>query len=272
MRQRFGFNSVPRYAFIILLVVAGFVLSPHARATAILRISADDGLTWTNIIDNGPLDQDTNSGTILFNGTGVGFSGVFVATSQYRIDVPAYLDLNCSLFSASRPLTFQYTDNGFSRFIGRFQSSIGGNTSALVSCKTYVDTTGGLFGGTLLANTDGLTGDFTWNSNSDPFSLYSYSLTSEVKMTAPGGSTSFDMLLEAYEPVAPTILTPTISQGGIHLSFETEVGFTYVLQSNNTPVGGEWVGVQSIDGTGDIVTLVDPLSNGPAKFYRVSVH
>jgi hypothetical protein len=95
---------------------------------------------------------------------------------------------------------------------------------------------------------------------------------SEAKITAPGGGTSFDMLLEAYGPLAPTILTPTISNGGINLSFETELGFTYVLESNNTPAGGEWNAVNSVDGTGGIVTLVDSLSNGQARFYRVSVH
>lgn len=270
MYRRIDFlSSVPKTLALMLFAAVVAIFSPSARATATLRISVDDGLTWTNVVDNGPLDLNTNVGTILYNGPGTTFKGVFVASSQRGPDTISYVDLNCSVISGPTSLLFQYSDDGFGPFYGSFESSIGGNGSSSVACNTYLDPTSQLFGDTNLAGTNSLTGGFTWSAKSAIFSLPSFSLTAEAKVTAPGDGTSFDLLLIASSPIAPKIHA-TILGGAVNLSFDTESGFTYVLEGRSSLANGEWTPLQSIDGHNSTVTLVDSVAG--AKFYRVSVH
>src|SRR5436190_69794 len=272
MHQSFGFvKVVSKAVFRCVLVSLAATLVAEVQATATLRISADNGLTWTNVVDNGPFHSDTNIGSILYNGASTPFRGVFVGSSQHRVDVPSYLDLNCSVISAATPLIFQYSDDGFGPFMGTFASSIGGTGTAPLNWKTFMDPANQLFGGTNLANAAATTGEFAWISNSAPMSVSLYSLTSEVRLAAAGGGTTFDLLLEAYAPAAP-VLYPTITNGAINLSFETEAGFAYVLERKINLGGGDWVPLQTVEGNDSMVTLVDSLVGGQAKFYRVRVH
>ena len=53
-----------------LLVLAAFSFASLqlAHATATMRLSADGGLTWTNVEDNGPLDSDSEAGSVTYIG------------------------------------------------------------------------------------------------------------------------------------------------------------------------------------------------------------
>jgi hypothetical protein len=249
-----------------------FVVTTASYAAPTLRISADNGATWTNVVDNGPLDVDDNVGSILYNGAPGAFTGVFVASSQHNPDVLSYVNLNCTIFSASAPLVFQYSDSGFNPFNGKFESSIGGNGSSSVDCRMLLDTNGQLFAGTNLASATGLTGDFAWSSSSPLFSIGTYSLTAEVRTSAPSSGTKFDLLLEAYTPSHPKLLKPTIANGAVNLSFDTESGFTYTLECKSSLGQGEWTPLQTVDGNDAVVTVVDAAPLTHSKFYRVSVH
>ena len=79
-----------------------------------------------DIVDNGPLDLDANVGTILFNGSVGGFSGVFVGSSQHRTDVPSYLDLNYTCFRRRARSFCSFRMMALIRLRGIFASSLGG--------------------------------------------------------------------------------------------------------------------------------------------------
>lgn len=275
MRQRIAPASFVSQKLFIATLMAFAILcagTPKVNASATLRISGDDGQTWTSIIDNGPLDLDTNVGSILYNGNGLGFSGVFVGSSQHATDLPSYVDLNCSVYSASRPLIFQYSDDGFGPFMGVFESSIGGNASTTVSCNSYMDPSGQLFSGTNLTGVTGLSGNFAWSAKTATYSTGTFSLTAEAKTTTAADSTSFDMLLEAYSPQRPVITCSRNSTNGVNLSFDTESGFTYVLESKSALTNGSWTPLQSVPGNDSTVTLQDSSATNQKIFYRVSVH
>ena len=72
--------------------------------------------------------------------------------------------------------------------------------------------------------------------------------------------------------VAPSPkLTATTGGGNIHISFPTQNGYNYQLQSNTNLNGPNWISVGSpLSGNGNVQSLNDPAIGG-ARFYRVQV-
>src|SRR3954453_21659763 len=107
-----------------MLAIVVVVFSPRVQA-ATLRISVNNGVTWTNIVDNGPLDLDTAVGIVTYTAhdSGAPFRGVFAGTSQRVEGFPTYMDLNCSVEGSAYPLVVQFSDDGFDPFLGIFQTS-----------------------------------------------------------------------------------------------------------------------------------------------------
>ena len=231
----------------LAVVIVGF--SPSIRAAATLRISIDNRVTWTNVVDNGPLDLDTNVGIVTFtvHDSSAPFRGVFAGTSQRVEGFPTYMDLNCSVEGSPNPLVVQFSDDGFDPFVGIFQTSIGGIATKPLTWKTLVDPANHLFVGTNLASAAVATEEFVANSNSPIYSLSSYALTSEVAIGASANGSSFDLFLQPYSPTPP-VLYPTVSSGSVSLSFESESDFTYTLEYKNSLTDADWTPQQSVQG------------------------
>jgi hypothetical protein len=255
----------------LAFVVVAF--SPIVQAAATLRISIDNRVTWTNVVDNGPLDLDTNVGIVTFtvHNSSAPFRGVFAGTSQRVEGLPKYMDLNCSVEGSANPLVVQFSDDGFGPFVGIFQTSIGGIATKPLTWKTLMDPANHLFAGTNLAGAAVVTDQFASDSNSPMYSLSSYSLTSEVAIGASGNGSSFDLFLQPYSPTLPT-LSATLSGGGVSLSFESESAFTYTLEYKSALSDANWTPQQSVQGNDSTATLVDSSASGQTRFYRLSVH
>ena len=252
-------------AFIAIVLVLGC----NIRAAATLRVSSDNGVTWTNIVDNSPTDAATNTGTISFFPDQIGLRGSFTAATDRS---QSLVTLACLVVFSAGPLIVQYSDNDFVAGYGFFDSEVGGNSSdlALVTFKTYMDPANTLFSGTNLMNSGPMSVTFAKGTNSQPVTLNLFSLTAELVITNAGG-TQVNGTVQFVSPMSPT-LQPDISGDTVHLSFQTQAVFTYVLEYKNSLADTEWTPLQSIDGTDSMVTVDDSTSGGQTRFYRVSVH
>ena len=125
----------------------------YLASAATMRLSADGGLTWTNIVDNGPGDSDPELGSIEYDGpvggwtisvtTGLGtpFIGSPIAP---MMDVSS---VNSSAGAAS--LIIQMSDVNFVPFNNEtFIAGLAGHTAGTVTFNSYRDTGNVLFGTT----------------------------------------------------------------------------------------------------------------------------
>ncbi len=70
---------------------------------------------------------------------------------------------------------------------------------------------------------------------------------------------------------SPMISSPKLTGTTFTLSVPTQVGFNYTLEYKNSISDPNWTAVQTVSGTGSIITLTDPGATGPSRFYRVRV-
>jgi uncharacterized repeat protein (TIGR01451 family) len=71
--------------------------------------------------------------------------------------------------------------------------------------------------------------------------------------------------------VPPPTLTISLVANGVAISFATQVGYTYMLESTASLSNPTWTVLQAAAGTGNVVTLVNTPLAAQARFYRVSV-
>ena len=62
-----------------------------------------------------------------------------------------------------------------------------------------------------------------------------------------------------------------VNSGGSHVTFPTEAGFTYTLQSKNNLTDPTWTSLSSVSGTGSPATLVDSTTGLARRFYRIAI-
>jgi hypothetical protein len=235
-------------------------------------MSDDGGVSWTVVVDNGPLDSSANVGTVFFNGKiGTKWSIAFNVGLATHDSPPVGLVLDCTVVStSSASLIVQFSDDGFGPTFGYFESAMGGTLAANVVFRSYVDPAGALFSGQLVSQCY-CAEDCSFDTNSLPFTLTNYSLTLEAVITHPySGTTGFDQEIIAIAP-SPKIV-PTFSNGGVSLSFPTQSGFTYGLEYKNNLSDNAWLPLQSDPGTGSTLILTDAPPTAISRFYRVNVH
>jgi hypothetical protein len=69
----------------------------------------------------------------------------------------------------------------------------------------------------------------------------------------------------------PTISNPKLTGTTFTLSVPTQVGFSYVLEYKNSLTDANWTPVQTLGGTGGMITLTNTTTIGPSRFYHVRV-
>ena len=126
-------------------------LSLQAQQLA-LRLSADNGATWTTINDGSALDLNTNNGAITFDGA----IGVWLINADTGDSLPVrgtatqpYISLNgVNLSSAPGTMIVQLSETGFiSAAAARaFTNNVGGTTEGSTVFNAYVDSGNVLFG------------------------------------------------------------------------------------------------------------------------------
>src|ERR1700749_2662149 len=100
------------------ILACGAILAGLCQANAMeLRLSTDNGATWTNIVDNGPADDNPSVGLISYSGTLNGFTvGADTGVNNGDASSP-YLDLSTINYS-QQPATLiaQLSDTSFTPF------------------------------------------------------------------------------------------------------------------------------------------------------------
>jgi hypothetical protein len=69
----------------------------------------------------------------------------------------------------------------------------------------------------------------------------------------------------------PLKLKPSVSGGNFVLSFGTQPGFNYTVQSKTNLNDASWNAVSTVSGDGTTKSVSDPMT-GPTRFYRLQVH
>jgi hypothetical protein len=82
-----------------------------------------------------------------------------------------------------------------------------------------------------------------------------------------GSATSGIAVLRVLGPAMITAVSH--SDGSTTISFTTIFGLNYVIEHSDAIAGGNWSSLPVVAGTGDILTVIDPAANGPARFYRI---
>jgi hypothetical protein len=67
----------------------------------------------------------------------------------------------------------------------------------------------------------------------------------------------------------PTISAPGLSGGNFGFSYNSQVGFAYVVEFKSALAPGPWTPLVTNIGTGGIINVSTPTSLGPQRFYRV---
>ena len=68
---------------------------------------------------------------------------------------------------------------------------------------------------------------------------------------------------------APTIFAPAKSGGNFIVSFQTEPGKTYTVQSVDAANASNWQSLPPVPGDGTVKTITDPAPNVPHRYYRL---
>ena len=238
----------------------------HSANAATMRVSADNGATWTVVQDNGPFDADPAAGSILFVGTTTTGWQLVVATA---IGSPAVgtvtaprMDLgSTSLSPGPANLIIQMSDTGFTPFANEtFVSTMSTTTGGSVIYNTYRDGGNVLFGtlssysggpaGTSPSPTAALLspeGPFVGGPNISSNAVVvpvggsgPYSLTLETIINHPSaGFTSTDGLLFAVPP------PPQIKLGNADTAtigfWHNKNGQALILGAPNSPALGNWL-------------------------------
>ncbi len=67
----------------------------------------------------------------------------------------------------------------------------------------------------------------------------------------------------------PAFLPPYVVGANLHLRFETMIGPTYVIEYSDSMQPGSWQMLQSVEGDGEVHTVLDVLQGVPHRFYRL---
>lgn len=66
----------------------------------------------------------------------------------------------------------------------------------------------------------------------------------------------------------PALLNPTYTAGTFKFTIQTQPDKTYTVQFKNTFSDPAWQDLQEIDGTGDLVQVIDDTAAPVTRFYR----
>jgi hypothetical protein len=200
-----------------LILACGLLASGvhQAAAVAVMRLSADGGVTWTNVVDNGPADTDPEVGLITYAGP----VGNWVAVISTGLGAPVIgtpttptMDLSTLDFSTDpETLIVQMSDTNFIPFPNEtFVATLTTTTAGTLTYNTYRDSGNVLFGTTATSATAaGLTsaGPFTGGTflSSNAVVVANgtgpYSLTLETTIVHTGaGQTTSDAALTVLPP------------------------------------------------------------------------
>ena len=92
--------------------------------------------------------------------------------------------------------------------------------------------------------------------------------------TVGGGAGGFGTVfrLSVVAPPAPAFQAVTLTNSTLSLTWTTEAGNVYQLQSNSDLDSTNWINLGSaLTATGTALTFADPISNGPQRFYRLAL-
>lgn len=255
-------------------ILLGLLCLPkETRAVATLRMSTDGGVSWTNVVDNGPKDSNPEIGGVYYNGN-IGNNWYFASisgSSEHNSPYGPILDLNGFVASTGGgSLIVQYSDDGFGPTLGYFYSAVGGTSDGKVTFKSAVDPANSLFSGQRLMEYGSADGVYNYESNSPPFRLTNYSLTLEAVITHTNlPYTGFDLDVVPVTP-SPNIVA-TLSNAVVCLSFPTMSGLAYGLEYKNNLSDNDWLPLQSAPGTDSTLTFTDAPPAEISRFYRVKV-
>ena len=207
----------------ILLACGLTVACLQASAAPTMRLSADGGLTWTNVVDNGPLDVDTTPGAITYAGPVGNWLVVISQGGGIPISgtpITPIMDASTTdISSGPATLIVQMSDTNFVPFPNEtFLGSVSTTAAGTLTYNGYRDSGNVLFGSTanygnpgvspsptaiqlfsegpIAGNSVASNGVVVANGGSGP-----YSLTLETLITHTGsGTTLSDSLLTALPP------------------------------------------------------------------------
>ncbi len=209
----------------------------EATAAPTMRLSADGGLTWVVVVDNGPLDSNPAVGFISYGGP----VGDWVANAETGFGEPLIGSATAPIMDVSsqnistqpETLIVQLSDTNFVAFPNQtFVASINGTTAGTVTYTSYRDTGNVLFGtgSTYAGDPAGVSPSPTASTliTEGPFSgtsfdgsnavvvangtsPYSLTLQTTVVHTSPG-RTATDSLLYSLAPSCNCTLTYTSPQ------------------------------------------------------------
>jgi len=88
--------------------------------------------------------------------------------------------------------------------------------------------------------------------------------------------TAVDTCSESGEALAPLVIgggapAPRFSNGNYYWSFASQTGLSYTVQFKSTLSAPLWTDLQTVAGTGGIVTLAQAVAGQPAGFYRLKI-
>lgn len=203
-----------------IIALMGALLTPRVEAGLVLRLSANNGTTWTTITDGGAGDVNGSAGAITFVGS-IGVWTLNVSTGVSKPNLPTLheMDLNSvNVSSGAGRLIIELTDTDFAPIAGgTLIGSVGGTLPAgtgnsfegfgfkslsndeFADYDLAADVHNGPFFGA------GFFGSNAFDSHgaiSDP-----YSMTIRTVITHTGaGATSFDYHLRNVVPVPAGIV------------------------------------------------------------------
>jgi hypothetical protein len=197
MRRSLGFITATEFLVGVALVLALLVLPSEARANTITiglqEAGVNGGAITTEASGNGSVSLvGIAYGVFTFNNlSGIGspiLAPPTLSTSSLNVASGGAAVLN--VFITEMGLTFP---SGVNSFISAFTSNLlsGGVTSVVE--QTFIDTSNGLFGGTLLASST-FTGIGSNSSSNNTPSLGTYSETVEYTITTTGAGSVNDTI------------------------------------------------------------------------------
>jgi hypothetical protein len=221
-----------------------------------MRLSADGGVTWTNVVDNGPSDANPAAGFITYAGP----VGNWVAVISTGVGSPAVgtpitpsMDVNTLDFSLNPgTLIIQMSDTGFLPFPNEtFVASLTTTTDGTITYTTYRDTGNVLFGTTansgtasVLINEGPYTGGTFVASNAVVIAnggnaLYSLTMETTISHPAGGQQTVSDAFLTALPPPPRQFGAGDTATIGF---WHNKNGQALILSAPNSPALGNWLG------------------------------
>jgi hypothetical protein len=119
--------------------------------------------------------------------------------------------------------------------------------------------------------------DVNTNANANGLFVFTTGTFSNSVQSAVLGAVSYtnDMVLnprpQAGSPAYSTLVTVTPAGGNVDITFPTQLGYSYQLQSAS-PLSGAWVNEDAaVPGTGGVVMLSEP-TTGDERYFRVLVY